>query len=343
VSSAFETAAPVGLLHLATTELQSTLPPALSYLRDFARNYLTRLCQTPGLDTATALDPLPAPTDEELSFLALQAPPMRGLEYLTGQVLRTWWIELDQHVRDQIAHHPGGAAAFLREKNPLWRLVGRVTFHLAENKRDPDYPFAFLATYASRLSSQGRLQHLPLSRALEEYAGARNRAVLVSLLTPIHNAAQRVEWVKQLVDSGGIYQALAWSPQQAYALLREIPALEESGIIVRVPDWWSAKAPPRPQVNVKIGDAAKSKLGADALLDFQLAVTLDGQPLTENDLRELLSGGQGLVRLRGRWVEVDREKLRETLDHWKHVERIAGKDHEVELRRGRQQPVELRQ
>ena len=34
------------------------------------------------------------------------------------------------------AAHPGGAQAYLREKNPLWRLVGRVTFHLAENKRD---------------------------------------------------------------------------------------------------------------------------------------------------------------------------------------------------------------
>ena len=31
----------------------------------------------------------------------------------------------------------------------------------------------------------------------------------------------------------------------------------------------------------------------------------------------------GLVRLRGQWVELDRERLREVLDHWKRVEREA--------------------
>jgi hypothetical protein len=40
---------------------------------------------------------------------------------------------------------------WLREKNPLWRMVGRVTFHLAENKRDESYPFAFMATNDVRL------------------------------------------------------------------------------------------------------------------------------------------------------------------------------------------------
>ena len=64
---------------------------------------------------------------------------------------------------------PGGAQAYLRAMNPIWNLVGRVSFHLAENKRDPDNPFAFLATYSSRVSKQARLQYLPLGRALEEY------------------------------------------------------------------------------------------------------------------------------------------------------------------------------
>src|SRR5207237_4014487 len=114
-------------------------------------------------------------------------------------VLREWWIELDAQVRTEIAAHPGGAADYLRDQNPLWRRVGRVTFHLAENKRDAAHPFAFMVTYASRLSAQGRVQHLPLSRALEEYAGSRNRAALISLLTPLHQAAERIGWVKALV------------------------------------------------------------------------------------------------------------------------------------------------
>src|ERR1700691_4892366 len=96
-------------------------------------------------------------------------------------------------------HSPGGVQAWLREKNPLWRLVGRVTFHLAENKRDAERPFAFMATYATRLSAQARVQHLPLGRALQEYAGAKDRATLLSLLTPIQKAADRSALVKELV------------------------------------------------------------------------------------------------------------------------------------------------
>jgi len=46
-------------------------------------------------------------------------------------------------------------ADFLKGRHPAWNLVGRVYFNLAENRKDPDTPFAFLATYTSRLSAHG--------------------------------------------------------------------------------------------------------------------------------------------------------------------------------------------
>ena len=67
---------------------------------------------------------------------------MRGLEYLNGAVLARLWDELDAHVRAAIAQAPGGAVAYLKSCNPVWNAVGRVTFHLAENKRTPlQFPF----------------------------------------------------------------------------------------------------------------------------------------------------------------------------------------------------------
>jgi superfamily II DNA or RNA helicase len=327
---AFAAGSAAGLLHLGTAELQSELPPSFSFAREIARDYLTRLCHTPRPAEASpsqtaesGLAPIPAPPPEDLESRVLRAPPMKGLEYLTADVLAGWWSELDEHVRREIAAYPGLPQDWLREKNPLWRMVGRVTFHLAENKRDESYPFAFMATYASRLSSQGRAQHLPLGNALREYSGANNRDVLLSLLQPIHRATEKSALVKQWVDAGDIYQPMAWSPRDAYRFLKEIPALEESGIVVRVPDWWKAKHPPRPQVSVKVGDAARTKLGADALLDFSVSVTLDGERLTQQELEAILSASGGLVPLRGKWVEVDKEKLKEALTHWKKVEREA--------------------
>src|SRR6202044_3319530 len=87
--------------------------------------------------------------------------------------------------------------------------------------------------------------------------------------------------------------------------------------------WWKAARPPRPVVSVKVGDRAKSKMGVDALLDFSVNVSLDGEPLSEDELQAILQSSGGLVSLRGKWVEVDRDKLAEALKHWKHVEREA--------------------
>jgi non-specific serine/threonine protein kinase len=312
-----------GLLHLATAELESVLPPPLRFARDIARTYLVRLCHTPGVDGSAQVEPVPPPAEEELDLVALEAPPMKGLEYLNAAVLAQWWTDLDRHVREEIRGFPGGAQAYLREKNPIWRLVGRVTLHLAEHKRDDARPFAFMATYASRLSAQGRVQHLPLARALGEYAGAKNRTALVALLSPIQRATERSALAKSLVESGEIYQALAWTPREAYRFLQDIPALEESGLIVRVPDWWKAARPPRPQVSVRVGDHAQTKLGAAALIDFSVDVTLGGQGLSDEEMQAILASSGGLVRLRGQWVEVDREKLTAALGHWKRVERQA--------------------
>ncbi len=155
INDAFNEGSANGLLHLATTELQTSLPPPFSYARDFARLYLTRLCQTPVDGEHGTLPPVPPPSDSDLAFQVLQSPPMQGIEYLDSGVLATWWSELDALVREQVGHHPGGVQAYLAERSPQWRLVGRVTLHLAENKRDPDHPFAFLATYIPKLSAQG--------------------------------------------------------------------------------------------------------------------------------------------------------------------------------------------
>ena len=88
----------------------------------------------------------------------------------------------------------GGPAAWLAAQNPLWRQVGRVTFHLAENKRDAERPFAFLANYTHRFSEQAKPQYLPLRRALQEDAGAGNRAALLTLLAPVQRAAEQARW-----------------------------------------------------------------------------------------------------------------------------------------------------
>jgi non-specific serine/threonine protein kinase len=249
---------------------------------------------------------------------------MTGGEYLTPTVLEDLWSRTGAAFREEIGGWDGTVEAYLQRASPLLKLVGRVCFHLAENRRDAEAPFAFVATYTTRLSASAKVQHLPLGQALREYAGARNKAALLALLTPVQRAAQSSAVVKDLVDSGAIFETLAWTPDEAHRFLQDVPIFESAGLVVRMPAAWHAKRPPRPEVQITIGKG-KGKgmpptLGADAMLDFTAEVTLDGETLTAREISDLLAGTKGLALIRGRWIEVDPEKLRQVLDHWKLVE-----------------------
>src|SRR5436190_17980181 len=282
LAEAFAASGARGLELLASEFLHEPLPPTFNFLRGLARRYFTALCHNPNnvADVSVA-----RPGENEWIVLAETAPPMKGLEYLNGAVLARFWDELEVHTRSRIAQTAGGVAAYLKNCNPTWNAVGRVTFHLAENKRNPAYPFAFLATYTHRISEQGKVQHVPLGRALEEYAGAKNRAALSALLSPVQRAGAQSKLARELLDSRAVFHPQVWRPEQAFAFLKDIPMFEQSGVVVRIPDWWKAGRPPRPQVRVRIGEAGGDRLGADSLLDFNVSVSLEGQPLTAAELK----------------------------------------------------------
>lgn len=320
---AFEASAAEGFLALAACH--EPLPSSLAFARAFARLYLTALCHAPRPEGA-AFPVVPVPDDETFEAWTETASPLRGLEFFDAPRAAALWRGIDALARLKSSEAGGGVDAFLQTVNPVWRTVGRVAFHLAENKKNPERPFAFMATYASRLSELGRVQHQPLKRALEEYAGAKNREALLRLLDPIQKAVTRSDFVKELFESRRIYQPLAWTARDAYRLLRDLPALEDSGLIVRVPDWWNPRKPPRPTVSVSLGDKQPSYMGAAALLDFSLEVTLGEETLSPADIQALLQSESGLVSLRGRWVELDREQLGAVLDHWKKVEQRVARE-----------------
>jgi len=317
---AFEEDSAAGLFHLAAESVPLEGSPSAAWWRQFAANYLSALCHRPAAEDAPP-EPVPPPPAEQLRAWAAEVPPMRGAEYVDAPALERLWSELDGWVRRQVSDAGGGLASFLQRHAPLWHQVGRVAFHLAENRRDEDYPFAFLATYAPSLGRGRGVRYQPLREALRQYAGEKNRAALVKLLTPVHRASQEIPWVRELVDSGAIYQPLAWTPAEAYRLLRAAPRLEESGLLVRLPDWWKQR--PRPRVAVTIGDRRQRRFDANAMLDFKVELALGEQRLSDEEWQALLAAEEGLVLLRGQWVEVDRQRLGEALEHWQHLERQA--------------------
>ena len=321
IRKAFERGGSSGLLHLGASELASTLPPSLAFGRELAHLFMARLCALPDLAQQWASAPI-APPRAELEQLLARVPPMSGAEYLDIDRMEALWADLHAAARDEIGAEDGNVQQWLAKKHTSWNMVGRVCFHLAENKASEEAPFAFLATYAARVSQQARVQHLPLGRALQEYAGAAHRDALLALLLPVQRASEQSPWLKALVDSGAIFHPTAWTPRDAHQFLQNIPVFEASGIVVRIPDWWKPHQPPRPQVKVNIGNRA-SGLGLDAMMDFNVSISLGDEPLSEAEWQQLLATGDGLVRLKGQWVVVDRAKLDAVLAHWKKVQRSA--------------------
>ncbi|MBI3462669.1 MAG: DEAD/DEAH box helicase [Planctomycetes bacterium] len=319
VEQAFARSSGEGLLRLAGLEQDQELPPAMVFWRGLARELFQAFCQL-GEEAFDSWRSVPPPPDERLSQLASDAPPMRGLEFLTTSLLRDLWIELREAAAARAEQFPAGPSAWLRTVSPLWHLLGRVTFHLAENKRDPDRPFAFLATYTHRLSAQGKLQHLPLTQALKTYAGTQHRAALDSLLEPVRRAAELSPLARELLDSKALFAPQAWTIRQAHRFLHEAPKMEEAGVVLRLPDWWSVRRPPRPRVQVQIGSRSESRFGMDQLLEFRVSLALEGEDLSEEECRQLLESAEGLVLLRGKWVEVDRQQLQQALEHWQRLE-----------------------
>lgn len=323
VAVAFSVSTSTGLFSLAAARPDAPPSPSLSFWRDLACRYLTELCRAPE-SAGNRIDPVDPPSESEFASMLLSAPPMQGGEYLSVDVFRRLWGDLDAWARKEIAATNDGLSGWLKKHAAIWHQVGRVCFHLAENKRDPELPFAFLATYAPRLSKGGRVQYQPLGKALQEYAGERNRKALISLLSPVQRASEKVDFVKDLVDSGEIFHPLAWTPNDAYRLLKSVPLLEESGLLVRLPDWWRKR--PRPRVAVTIGDKKQSRFTTEAMLDFKIGLALGDESLTEKEWRRIMESEDGLAYVKGQWIEVDREKLSEALEHWKQVEAHAAEE-----------------
>jgi non-specific serine/threonine protein kinase len=314
--AAFKRRSGHGLLHLGLDLAGTILPPIFGWWRDFGGRYVSALC-------AQQKVPVVPPANLELEQIVPTAPPLTGAEYLTAAVLRAQWQELDRAFAIELSDAKCDLPEFLKRRNPAWNLVGRVHFNLAENRKDAEAPFAFLATYTTLLTAQSKAQHVPLGQALREYAGAANKERLLSLLLPVQRAAEACPWLKTIVDDGDIFHPLRWTPKEALQLLGNVAELEAAGVVIRMPAAWRGNRPARPRVTATVGGKPPKGIGREALLDFKMEVTLEGETLTAAEIRELLAKSDGLALVRGRWVELDRDNLKQMLDRFGQAAKAA--------------------
>ena len=296
---------------------------AAAWLRRLAGDHARRIAAASPDGTMPQDQALAACRPDALQTLAIlsSVPPMEGGEYWSGEVLDGFYSRIEAALAGLAAARGGNLLAAIATLGPGWRDVGKVSLHLAENKGDRSgtKPFAFLATFVSQADADGRAKHLPLSAALKAYAG--KPAALSRILAPLEAAARSDKFLLSLLESRRIFQPCALSVGEAYSFLKGIEGYEAAGLIVKTGRIWK-KAPPKAKVSVSVGKRKGGGLNANALCDFEVGVTLDGEALTDEELALLADSGDGLVRIRGEWVEADREKIGELLSRWKDAKRL---------------------
>ncbi|MFW5802365.1 MAG: DEAD/DEAH box helicase, partial [Verrucomicrobiota bacterium] len=306
------------LFHLGFVPTEIALPESLDYWRRFAAEFAAELALTPDLETLRHKVSVPSPDAESLTNWVDNAPLVDGIEHLRADRLSELWEALNETFQNAIRGHAGSVESFLHGLRPDLELAGRVFFHLVENRRGAQ-PFAFMATYSTDVTEDGSTRHLPLKNAIQEFGDARDK--LLDLLSAVYRAARQSELLTDLLESGRIFQPLGFDTRKALTFLREVPIYEASGVRCRIPNWWTNRRTGA-SLSVSIGDKQPSAVGLDALTSCVPGLQVDGQPITEDEARQLLEQSDGLVMLKNKWVEVDKDKLQKTLDAYEQAREL---------------------
>lgn len=287
-----------------------------SYLYRLGEEFLAQLSSDYSLQLTRRAEISPS---EEISARLLEALPFAlGAENVTSGWLDNVWSRLCGRFNAALEKYDGTPAEYINSRKPGQNVMGRVYFHLVENKNDV-FPFAFLATYCSR--RDGKTVQQPLQYALTEFQGRTDE--LLKLLPTVLKAADKSEFISEIVESGEIFSPLGLTEREAYRFLCEIPVYNECGILCRIPDWWRSHSR-RASVSVTLGEKQPSSLGASALLSFDVSLALDGELLTQQEAEALLSSSTGLAFIKGKWVEADAERLKQTLEAYDTAKKSFG-------------------
>jgi len=295
------------LLVLGCSDNRIPLSPSLDFWRSLAQLFLEKLKKMADIEEIRHSIKINFPA-ETINALIDSAPLMIGREYLNYDLLAGVWKELNQIFCQKIKIFPGSVKDFLHGFSPHIHLAGRVYFHLVESL-DEDFPFQFLATYATR--SENSQKHRPLHYALEEYRGHQEQ--LLELLTTVNAAAKNSDLLQNLIDTGELFHHLAWNTEEAYGFLQQLQTFEHCGIICRIPDWWKKKSS-KPVIRISLGTSEPSFVGMDALIDFKADILIGDESISQEEAQRLLAQSHGLARIKNRWIEVDKEQLQNLLN-----------------------------
>lgn len=304
----------LALYHLGFVERPEEFDQAGGYLHQLADTFLHVLTGQPDLEL-TRENAVVVPDEDVIGRLLDCVPFSLGSEYVTEQWICGIFEQLKSIFAEEIQRHDGTVAMYLAGKSQHLKVPERIFFHLVESKEE-GYPFAFLATYATK-DEEGKVQHVPLRYALTEYKTERDK--LLELLSCLNRAAEVSGIIGEFVEKGEMFHPLRLTSEEAYQILKDIALIEETGIVCRIPNWWRKNAY-GVSMSVSLGEEKPVFVGLDSILSMRPRLVVDGVALTEKEIQDLLDQTEGLAFLKGKWIEVNHDRLNRLLETMKEYE-----------------------
>lgn len=278
------------------------------YLYQVAGGFQQQLTQLSDLELAREQVEV-TPDGNMLEQLMNSVPFVLGAECISKQWLTSAFARLRAVYVREIADYAGSVALYLADKSQHLRVPERIFFHLVENKEE-EFPFAFLATYATK-DERGKIRHMPLAYALTEYKSDRSK--LLQLLSCLNKVSEVSPLIGGFVERGELFHPLQLTSQEAYQILQAVPMIKECGVVCRIPNWWKKNAC-GVSMSVNLGEDKPPLLGMGTILGMMPQLTVDGIPLSREEIRQLLNQTEGLALLKGKWIEVDHARLKRLLE-----------------------------
>lgn len=308
------------LFWLGFKESLEIISDSLSYLVHIAASFVRKLAQNPDIE-ALRERAIAELDEEELEKLLYKAPYLIGSQYLDQSWIEEAWNALHSAFGHRLQDHEGSIAQLFAASHSSIHLAGRVYFHLVENKKEGEYPFSFMSTYSANVSENGKSRHLPLRNALIEYG--ENSSKLLDLLSTVSKASEKSTFISELVETGDIFHPIGLTADEAYTFLQEVLLYEDAGILCRIPKWWKSKSDAL-KISVSVGDKQPSRLNTEAIIEFNAELWLGGEAIAADELKQLLAEAEGLVFIKGKWVEVNHQRLQEALKAYEQAQQMMG-------------------
>ncbi|WP_019502622.1 DEAD/DEAH box helicase [Pseudanabaena sp. PCC 6802] len=119
---------------------------------------------------------------------------------------------------------------------------------------------------------------------------------------------------------------------RAFDFLKESAwVLEDAGYKVIVPAWWTPAGRRRAKLRLKaVGKSfsagsqkgKQSYFSLDRLVEYQYELAIGGESISAKEWEQLVKAKAPLVKFRGEWMELDRDKMQEMLQFWQQHQQV---------------------